>query len=111
MTTTTTTTTPTTPDDVGARVFTPCADGLPRDLGAGEAGKLPDGWFGKAPKSEYVQLPGTDAGVPEIPYAAPIAPVLVRGMALTLHAHHADDLLDMVLPDGWRDVIEEGRAA
>lgn len=71
--------------------------------------KLPAGWFGKAPKSEYVQLPGTDAGVPEIPYAAPIAPVLVRGMALTLHAHHADDLLDMVLPDGWRDVIEEGR--
>ena len=72
---------------------------------------VPDGWFGKAPKSEYVQLPGTDAGVPEIPYAAPIAPVLVRGMALTLHAHHADDLLDMVLPDGWRDVIEDGRAA
>lgn len=23
--------------------------------------KLPAGWFGKAPKSEYVQLPGTDA--------------------------------------------------
>ena len=45
------------------------------------------------------------------PGAAPIAPILVRGMALTLHAHHADDLLDMVLPDGWRDVIEEGRAA
>ena len=27
----------------GVRIFTPCADGLPRELGPGEAGKLPEG--------------------------------------------------------------------
>ena len=30
-------------DDEGARFFTPCADGLPRELGPGEVGKLPAG--------------------------------------------------------------------
>ena len=30
-------------DVSSARIFTPCADGLPRELGPGEAGKLPEG--------------------------------------------------------------------
>ena len=30
-------------DVSSARIFTPCADSLPRELGAGEAGKLPAG--------------------------------------------------------------------
>ena len=70
--------------------------------------KMPKGWGGPAAKN-LEQAPPVQAGVRPVLDLRDLTYPEMRDAVAILHAHDALDLLDMVMPDGWRRRVAEHR--